>query len=89
MTSTSYDREELRYRRRDSSARNDSRNNERIIKEKVINVERKEFKIALKENRRGQFVRITESKSNGQRSTVIVPLGGVAEIIKSISSVVS
>jgi len=51
---------------------------ERTLRKHQIQVERKTFTFALKENPRGRFVRITEDVS-GQRDTIIVPASGLAE----------
>lgn len=62
------------------------RPDERTIKEHTIQVEKKEFSIALKENRGGRFVRVTETKF-GKRNTVIVPLSGVESFVQAFSIV--
>jgi len=51
---------------------------EKTLRKQQIQVERKTFTFALKENPRGRFVRITEDVS-GQRDTIIVPASGLAE----------
>jgi hypothetical protein len=48
-----------------------------ILTEK-IQIERKTFAFALKENPRGRFLRITEDVG-GRRDTIIIPAPGLAE----------
>lgn len=52
--------------------------NEETIKSVKIQVERKTFVLALKENPRGRFLRITEDVG-GRRDTVIIPAPGLEE----------
>jgi hypothetical protein len=47
-----------------------------------VAIEKKVFIIALKENPRGRFLRITESGGKGQWSTLIVPATGVKDFQK-------
>ena len=49
---------------------------EETLKTDTIQVERKTFVFALKENPRGRFLRITEDVS-GRRDTIIVPASGL------------
>lgn len=54
---------------------------EDTIRTEKIQVERKVFIFALKENPRGRFLRITEDV-NGRRDTIIVPATGLEEFRK-------
>lgn len=60
---------------------------ERTIKQKIFRVERKQFALALKENGRGRFVRVTETKDNGNRSTIIIPAAGLEGFLNAIGEV--
>ncbi len=53
------------------------------LRTEKIQVERKMFVFALKENPRGRFLRITEDV-NGRRDTIIVPATGLEEFGKII-----
>ncbi len=48
-----------------------------------IQIERKTFVFALKENPRGRFLRITEDV-NGRRDTIIIPATGLDEFLKLV-----
>jgi hypothetical protein len=52
--------------------------NEETLKTAKIQIERKTFVLALKENSRGRFLRITEDVG-GRRDTVIIPAPGLEE----------
>ena len=52
--------------------------NEDTIKSAKIQIERKTFVLALKENPRGRFLRITEDVG-GRRDTIIIPAPGLEE----------
>jgi hypothetical protein len=51
---------------------------EETLKTAKIQIERKTFVLALKENPRGRFLRITEDVG-GRRDTVIIPAPGLEE----------
>ena len=51
---------------------------EETIRTDKIQIERKTFVFALKENPRGRFLRITEDV-NGRRDTIIVPAPGLED----------
>src|SRR5437773_5336070 len=51
---------------------------EETLKTDKVQIERKTFVFALKENARGRFLRITEDVS-GRRDTIIVPAPGLEE----------
>ena len=52
--------------------------NEETLKTAKIQIERKTFVLALKENPRGRFLRITEDVG-GRRDTVIIPAPGLED----------
>ena len=51
---------------------------EETLKTDKIQIERKTFVLALKENPRGRFLRITDDV-NGRRDTIIVPATGLED----------
>ena len=51
---------------------------EETLKSGSIQIERKVFTLALKQNARGRFLRITEDV-NGRRDTVIIPASGLTD----------
>src|SRR3954453_3528275 len=51
---------------------------EETLKTEKIQIERKTFVFALKENPRGRFLRITEDV-NGRRDTIIIPATGLED----------
>lgn len=51
---------------------------EETIRTERLQIERKTFLFALKENPRGRFLRITEDVS-GRRDTIIIPATGLTE----------
>lgn len=59
---------------------------ERTIAERSLRVERKQLNIALKENHRGSFLRITE-ETGGKHSSVIIPSTGIEEFVNSLQQV--
>ena len=54
-----------------------STNNDAELMSKTLEVGKKLFYFDLKENPRGQYLKISE-KTSGSRSTIIVPINGVA-----------
>lgn len=60
---------------------------EETIKTERIQIERKGFVFALKENPRGRFLRITEDVG-GRRDTIIVPAPGLEEFRRVIDEMV-
>jgi PurA ssDNA and RNA-binding protein len=50
--------------------------------------ERKFFRLEVRENDRGRFLRITE-ENQGRRNTVIVPDSGFADFAQAISGILS
>lgn len=61
--------------------------NEETLKTEKIQIERKTFLFALKENPRGRFLRITEDVS-GRRDTIIIPAPGLEEFRKILDDMV-
>jgi hypothetical protein len=58
--------------------------NEETLKTERLQIERKSFVFALKENPRGRFLRITEDVG-GRRDTIIVPATGLEEFREMIA----
>jgi len=52
-----------------------------------LRVERKQFTFELKENPRGQFLRITE-EVGGRRDAIIVPLSGLEQFRDALNEVI-
>src|SRR5437867_12264178 len=61
--------------------------NEETLKTEKLQIERKSFAFALKENPRGRFLRITEDVG-GRRDTIIIPATGLEEFKKLIEDMV-
>src|SRR5437763_14680818 len=61
--------------------------NEETLKTDKIQIERKTFVFALKENPRGRFLRITEDVS-GRRDTIIIPAPGLEDFKKILDEMV-
>jgi len=61
--------------------------NEETLKTDKIQIERKTFVFALKENPRGRFLRITEDVS-GRRDTIIIPAPGLEEFKRILDDMV-
>ena len=60
---------------------------EETVKTDRIQIERKTFVFALKENLRGRFLRITEDVS-GRRDTIIIPAPGLEDFKKILDDMV-
>ncbi len=60
---------------------------EDTLKSGEVQIERKNFVFALKQNPRGRFLRITEDV-NGRRDTIIIPSTGLAEFKKLVDEMV-
>ncbi len=58
---------------------------EETLKTEKLQIERKSFVFALKENPRGRFLRITEDVG-GRRDTIIVPSTGLEEFRQVIEA---
>ena len=61
--------------------------NEETLKSEKIQIERKTFLLALKENPRGRFLRITEDVG-GRRDTIIIPAPGLDEFKRVLDGMV-
>ena len=61
--------------------------NEETLKTDKVQIERKTFVFALKENPRGRFLRITEDVS-GRRDTIIIPAPGLEDFKKILDDMV-
>ncbi len=61
--------------------------NEETLKSDKIQIERKTFVFALKENPRGRFLRITEDVG-GRRDTIIIPAPGLEDFRKLLDEMV-
>ncbi|HVM48674.1 MAG TPA: hypothetical protein VMU04_11645 [Candidatus Acidoferrum sp.] len=60
---------------------------EDTLRSAKIQIERKTFVLALKENPRGRFLRITEDVG-GRRDTIIIPAPGLDEFKKLLEEMV-
>jgi PurA ssDNA and RNA-binding protein len=60
---------------------------EDTLKSSKIQIERKTFILALKENPRGRFLRITEDVG-GRRDTIIIPAPGLEDFKKLLEEMV-
>ncbi len=60
---------------------------EETLKSAKIQIERKTFVLALKENLRGRFLRITEDVG-GRRDTIIIPAPGLEDFRKLLDEMV-
>ena len=60
---------------------------DRVIASKELQIERKHFSIELRENDRGEFLRITEQTNRG-RNMIIVPQSGLEEFADAIDELV-
>lgn len=58
------------------------------LKEIYVQVERKVFALALKQNERGRFLRLTE-EANGRYTTVIVPSMGLEELHEALGQIIA
>lgn len=61
--------------------------NEESLKTERIQIERKAFVLALKENPRGRFLRITEDVG-GRRDSIIIPATGLEDLKRVIDEMV-
>jgi len=57
-----------------------------VLDSRELQVERKFFRLEVRENDRGRFLRITE-ENQGRRNTVIVPDSGFADFARVVSEV--
>ncbi len=61
--------------------------NEETLKSDKVQIERKTFIFALKENPRGRFLRITEDVG-GRRDTIIIPAPGLEDFRRILDEMV-
>jgi hypothetical protein len=61
--------------------------NEDTLASEKLQIERKTFVFALKENPRGRFLRITEDVG-GRRDTIIIPAPGLEDFLKVLDEMV-
>ncbi len=61
--------------------------NEETLKSDKVQIERKTFLFALKENPRGRFLRITEDVG-GRRDTIIIPAPGLEDFKRLLDAMV-
>ena len=61
--------------------------NEETLHTDKVQIERKTFILALKENARGRFLRITEDV-NGRRDTIIIPATGLEDFKRILDDIV-
>lgn len=59
-----------------------------VLEIRELQVERKFFRLEVRENDRGRFLRITE-ENQGRRNTVIVPDSGFGDFAKAITEVLA
>ena len=59
---------------------------EDTLKSEKLQIERKTFILALKQNPRGRFVRITEDVG-GRRDTIIIPASGLQEFQRALNEI--
>lgn len=60
---------------------------EETLKTGQLPIERKVFFLALKENVRGRFLRISEN-AGGRRNSIVIPATGLGEFLKSLDGMV-
>ena len=51
-----------------------------------VQLERKDFEFALKENARGRFLRITE-RANGRANTIVIPATGLQDFKRLVEEI--
>lgn len=59
---------------------------DKILGEQLLEIEQKSFKVTLRENRVGQFLKISEHRGH-QKNSIIVPASGVTDLLKAICHV--
>lgn len=59
---------------------------ENVLKSGTLQVERKTFTFALKENERGRFVTVSE-EARGRRNIIIIPVTGLEDFKKLLEEV--
>jgi len=61
---------------------------DQILESRELQVERKFFRLEVRENDRGRFLRVTE-ENQGRRNTVIVPDSGFADFARVVNEVLA
>jgi hypothetical protein len=61
---------------------------DQILESRELQVERKFFRLEVRENDRGRFLRVTE-ENQGRRNTVIVPDTGFADFARVVNEVLA
>ena len=61
---------------------------DQILESRELQVERKFFRLEVRENDRGRFLRVTE-ENQGRRNTVIVPDSGFADFARAVNEVLA
>jgi hypothetical protein len=56
------------------------------LKSTTIEIGHKRFRLELRENQRGRFVRLTESAHHHRRGMVIIPVNGLQEVVQGLSA---
>jgi len=59
-----------------------------MLKELFVQVEHKLFVLALKQNERGRFLRLTE-EANNRHTTVIIPSTGLQELHQALGEMIA
>ena len=59
-----------------------------MLKELFVQVERKLFVLALKQNERGRFLRLTE-EANDRHTTIIIPGTGLQELHQALGEMIA
>jgi hypothetical protein len=59
-----------------------------MLKELFVQVERKLFVLALKQNERGRFLRLTE-EANERHTTIIIPSTGLQELHQALGELIA
>ena len=76
-----------RQRSRDGQSGPERRIHETTLLRHEIQIERKEFSLALKENPRGRFIRVVEHNGNFFTS-IIVPINGMADFCNLLDEMI-
>lgn len=71
----------------ESNRRSGPPGGEEILRSERLQIERKTFLFALKENPRGRFLRITEDVA-GRRDTIIVPAPGLGDFRRILDQMI-
>jgi hypothetical protein len=61
---------------------------DQVLESRELQVERKFFRLEVRENDRGRFLRVTE-ENQGRRNTVIVPDTGFADFARVVNEVLA